>query len=154
VNRMRMEFIHVQGKREFADVKDCACHLTTHLLLYEMTRLQFDPAWLQEGLAYWVTDRLLQTAATRCVRVETAVDGGREPVDVLDWKRAVKEDAAAEKAPPLRELLFSAMTNMTPAKVLKSWGFVDFLLREHREAFVAFAAGLKANQPQDAALTK
>lgn len=135
--------------------KDFTVHDTTHLLFTAYLGVGGDKlkGWLYEGMAYWFSARITNTALEYCIGQESgAMGGGREFEDPRTWRGTVKEEVKKGGGPDMRAALSASINSLTPSTVLKGWSVIDFFLAKHKKEFFAFLDGLRHNHDQEAAL--
>jgi tetratricopeptide (TPR) repeat protein len=110
-------------------LRDSALHHTAHLLAWRASAgMKNDvPAWFNEGLAWWFTDRFNASAATYCMNIGTGA-GGRDLKNPLLWREAILEGLRDGTDPDLRELLNVGYNGLAGVKSVKCWSVMDWLL--------------------------
>ncbi|MBI2921887.1 MAG: hypothetical protein HYY18_12445 [Planctomycetes bacterium] len=145
-------FAGFQGPKDWEYVRDFVSHMTVHVLFCQLYAVFPYPAWLYEGISYWVTDRLLHSAKLYCSGFSTSAGGGRDFEDMREWKAEMKRLEREGLDPGLGELFASDLTGMNMRRSMKAWSVVDWLVAEKKEGFKAFVAELsRGSRPEDAA---
>jgi hypothetical protein len=145
-------FEAVQGGGDWAYVKDICCHDVVHQMFHQYSGAQLN-AWLEEGIAYWFTDRLLKSAETHCIdfALSGGGGGGKSWDNVLDWRALVKE-MVAQGNPDLKEIMEGPLNSLTAKKGCKAWSVVDFMMTKHRRRFFRFVELLASGEKDEEAL--
>ncbi|NUN47569.1 MAG: hypothetical protein HUU15_01900 [Candidatus Brocadiae bacterium] len=144
----------VQGGGDWAYVKDVCVHDTIHHQFAAWSGVD-TRAWLDEGMAYWFTDRLLKTAETRCIAFSMTGGGGgggRSFDNPLDWKGLVREMIQDGTNPPIDEVMEGHINSLNARKGCKAWSLVDFMMTKHRDRFFAFIDHLRNDVKQEEAI--
>ncbi|MCC6737717.1 MAG: hypothetical protein IT452_01620 [Planctomycetia bacterium] len=141
-----------QGQNDWDYVRDLVAHMSVHILLLEHYRAFPYPAWLYEGVSYWITDRLLKTAKVYCSGFSTSAGGGRDHEDVRGWKAEVKRMERDGQDPSLSELFVSDLSGMNMRRSMKAWSVVEWLAAERKKDFLNLIVELRSgSKPEDAA---
>jgi tetratricopeptide (TPR) repeat protein len=100
-------------------------------------------AWIDEGLAYYYTLKVLETTSTFCVSlkkgnyVKPGNDGGiKEWGDAANWKPKIKELVLAKNDVPLRTLVNQPITQLQFDATVKAWCVVTWLMESDRDKFM------------------
>ncbi|MEK7468230.1 MAG: hypothetical protein AAB074_12520 [Planctomycetota bacterium] len=143
-----------QGGKDWDYVRDLVAHMSVHILFCQhFARFPY-PAWLYEGISYWVTDRMLKTAKVYCSGFSTSAGGGRSHEDMRGWKAEVKKMERLGQDPDMRELLSGDLSGMNMRRSMKAWSVVEWLVEERKKEFHALIGELRSgSKPEDAVKT-
>jgi hypothetical protein len=120
------------------DLEGIVAHGLGHdLASFHFARGGTVPAWVDEGLAYWVSFEYLSRNTVTCFAFSlpagyTRVADKEGEKKVERGMRAAFNEAALTKGPPLSDLLRMKLVEMTGADFAKSWSVVDYLLTAHK----------------------
>lgn len=136
-----------QGEHPESFVHDFVVHTTVHAL--SMWHHRGDRPWLTEGMAYYFTRLMNNTAQVHCVRFEgTKTEGGKNFNDPGNWPLIIREWMKTGKDPDMNAVIKSALNDLTAERTVKAWSVIDFLFAEHREKFLELHKAL-ASDPKD-----
>ncbi|MCG3134689.1 MAG: hypothetical protein HMLKMBBP_02010 [Planctomycetes bacterium] len=123
---------------------DMIVHTTVHTLNQLVWKV-YQHAWVDEGLAYYYTIKVLENTLTHCVaQKETKVYGGGSQKEgglktwdeVLNWKPKVKEIVLAKNDTPFRTLVKQRITELQFEATVKSWCMITWLMETDRDKFI------------------
>ncbi len=143
----------VQGGGDWDYVKDVCCHDAIHHL-FAMWAGNVGNAWLDEGLSYWFTDRLLKSAETHCIQfaLSGGGGGGKSWDNVLDWRGLIKEMLATNANPDIQEVMEGHINSLNAKKGCKAWSLVDYMLQARKKEFFKFIELMQGETKQEDAL--
>lgn len=103
-------------------------------------------AWIDEGLAYYYTVKVLGTNMTHAVAKKTnerygktETEGGiKDWGDTANWKPNVHDMVTSERDVELRKLLVKPITQLDYEASIKAWSVITWMMDEHRELFLDF----------------
>ncbi|KAF0242316.1 MAG: hypothetical protein FD180_3973 [Planctomycetota bacterium] len=148
-----LSFAGWQGEKNWDYVRDFTAHMTVHVLFCQYYGFPY-PAWLYEGISYWVTDRMLKTAKIYCSGFSTGAGGGRDFEDMREWKAEVKRQERLGLDPDLRELMGTDLSGMNMRRSMKAWSVVEWLVAERKKEFLSLMSELRSgSKPEDAVKT-
>lgn len=148
-----MAFSHEEC-REDHDFVVYARHAISHALFSMWgsleTRPKALPAWMDEGLAHWLTKT---TPPFRDDAFKCAPEGGGGPSKGKpssggwtgkDWEEDLRDAVAADRLPPIETLLGKTTLGELKARdERRAWSWFDLCLAEWREPFVRMLADLR-----------
>lgn len=141
-----------QGGGDWRYVKDVCCHDAIHHL-WAMHAGDVGNAWLDEGLSYWFTDRLLKSAETHCIQFALSGGGGGKSWDnVLDWRGLIKEMLATGANPDITEVMEGHINSLNAKKGCKAWSLVDYMLQARKKDFFKFVELMQGGAKQEDAV--
>lgn len=141
-----------QGGGDFHYMKDVCCHDVIHQCFSMWAGVDAN-AWLDEGLCYWFTDRLLKSAETHCIEFSLTGGGaGKSWDNVLDWKGLIKEMLAEKANPDIREVMEGHLNSLNAKKGCKAWSLVDYMLTKRKKEFYEFIRLLQRDVKQEEAV--
>ncbi len=109
--------------------------------------------WLHEGIAYYFTRLMKDSAATYCVDLAGTTQGsrGKNYQDPANWPIVCKVWVREGKDPDINAILkCENLAELDGAETVKAWSLVDFLLVEHREKFIELCKALKESDIEKA----
>jgi tetratricopeptide (TPR) repeat protein len=127
-----------------AGLKDWVVHATVQCLSNLFVRGEHH--WLHEGMAYYFTRLMMDSAATYCVDLAGTTQGsrGKNYQDPTNWPIVCKVWVREGKDPDINAILkCENLAELDGGETVKAWSIVDFLLVEHREKFIALCKGMK-----------
>ena len=125
--------------------RDTIVHRTTHTLNAVVWKIS-ERAWLDEGLAYYYTAKVLDTTGTYCVGLKHGdyanqfkEEGGMKKWDQSDnWKPLVKATVQKKNDVALRLIMNQKMYEMQFDASVKAWSVCSWLMELDREKFMTF----------------
>ncbi|MBI2924069.1 MAG: hypothetical protein HYY18_23675 [Planctomycetes bacterium] len=132
--------------------REASAHVTAHLMFQSWTGIAEPPAWLQEGLAFWFSDRLTESALVRCTDLKSNIYGDDRSLSTRGWRRRILDALREGTDPDIRQVVHAKYDELDMEKMIKAWSLIDFMLERHREGFVKFVRALGAGEPVDTAL--
>jgi HEAT repeat protein len=122
------------------------------------TRPRSLPAWIDEGIAHWLTKSVEQFKddAQYCTGEAQAANGAGAPqFSRKDWDKDVAKWAASPgKLRPIEEMMAVAdVAKLGEEDQKRSWSYVDLCLTEWREPFVKLVAALRQEKDVREAFT-
>ncbi len=146
-----LAFAGWQGDNDWDYVRDLVAHMSVHILFCQHYQAFPYPAWLYEGISYWVTDRMLKTAKVYCSGFSTSAGGGRDFEDVRGWKAEVKRLEREGQDPQMMELFVTDLSGMNMRRSMKAWSVVEWLVGERKKDFLSLITELRSgSKPEDA----
>ncbi len=141
---------------------DMIVHNICHTLNERVWKIRGN-AWLDEGLAYYYTIKVLENTLTHCVAQKKTgaygnqndgkVEGGVKRWDeAANWKPKVKEMVQKKNDVPLRTLVFTPITTLEFEATVKSWCVITWLMDKDRSKFMDVLRQLGAGSKPDDAL--
>ncbi|KAF0242315.1 MAG: hypothetical protein FD180_3972 [Planctomycetota bacterium] len=144
----------VQGGGNWRYVKDVCAHDAIHHL-WSFWAGNVGNAWLDEGLSYWFTDRLLKSADTHCIQFALSGGGaGKSWDNVLDWRALIKEMLDTNANPDIQEVMEGHINSLNAKKGCKAWSLVDYMLQARKKEFFKFIQSMQEGDKQEEALKK
>jgi tetratricopeptide (TPR) repeat protein len=150
----QMGFPLCEGYQEVlseAGLQDWVVHATVQSLSNLFARGEFH--WLHEGMAYYFTRLMKDSAATYCVDLAGTTPGsrGKNYQDPTNWPIVCKVWVREGKDPDINAILkCDNLAELDGGETVKAWSLVDFLLVEHREKFIELCKGLKNSNVEKA----
>jgi hypothetical protein len=136
-----------QGPRPDLFVYDFVIHSTVHAL--SSWHIKGARAWLREGMAYYFTRLMNDSAAVHCVNFEgTKTEGGKNFRDPGNWPAIVRDWMRAGNDPDIGAVVKVALNDLTPERTVKAWSLIDFMFAEHRDRWIEMHKELLAD-PKD-----
>lgn len=123
---------------------DMIVHTTVHTMNQTVWKVG-QHAWVDEGLAYYYSIKVLENTLTHCVsqREEKVYGGGTKKEgglktwnEVLNWKPKVKEIVLAKNDTPLRTLVKQRITELQFEATVKAWCMITWLMETDRDRFI------------------
>jgi hypothetical protein len=128
---------------DLAAVKDAAIHQTSHFLSWRASPAkQMIPAWLNEGIAMWLSDRLNKTGRAYCTSYYHT-DLARQQTEPLKWRRFILDGIREGTDPAMSDILSGEMTTLAGVRAVKAWSVVDWLTAARRDDLVGAWADLR-----------
>lgn len=114
-------------------------------------------AWIDEGLAYFYTVKVLGTNMTHAVAKKTnerygktETEGGiKDWNDTSNWKPNIHDMVTSERDVELRALLVKPITQLDYEASIKAWSVITWMMDEHRELFQEFMEQAGKNTAHD-----
>jgi hypothetical protein len=130
--------------------RDMIVHTAIHQLNRIVWRLG-ERAWLDEGLAYYYTLKVLESCLTHCVALKKGdyanghVDEGgvKEWGDPANWKPIIKGLAQKKNDTALRAVISLPITKLLFQDTIKAWSVQSWLMDLDREKFIRMVDQLK-----------
>lgn len=124
--------------------RDMIVHQAVHHLGQVMWRIN-DRAWLNEGLAYYYTLKVLESCSTHCVAQKkgdyasgSKDEGGlKDWGDPQNWKPLVKAQVAKKDDTALRTVITVPITKLDFDDTVKSWSVITYLFDLDRTKFIS-----------------
>ena len=123
--------------------RDMLVHLTVHTLNRRVWRLS-DKAWLDEGLAYYYSLKVLESCLTHCVAQKKSDYAGAKDEgglkkwdDPNGWKPLLKEMVRKKDDTPLRTVAMQPLTKLDFRDTVKAWGVASWLMDLDRDKFTS-----------------
>jgi len=136
-----------QGSRVEAFVYDFVIHSTVHTL--SSWHIKGSRSWLREGMAYYFTRLMNDTAMVYCVRFEgTKTEGGKSMNDPNNWPAIVREWMRSGGDPDIHSVIKVSLNDLTAQRTIKAWSLIDFMFAENRGRWIEFHKELAAD-PKD-----
>ena len=139
--------------------KDHIVHNSVHLLNKFVWNVRGTHAWIDEGLAYYYTLKVLETTATHCVSLKkgnyaTPGDEGglKKWDDAANWKSKIKDQVRAKNDTPLRTLIYQPITQLEFPATVKAWCIVTWFMDKDRDAWLSMMDQLRDNGNSEAVL--
>lgn len=130
--------------------REAAIHISVHLLFQHTWSLAKPPAWLNEGLALWFTDRLTGSALARCTDLKGNTMGDDRSPSTAGWRARLRARLREATAPRLRAVFRSHADDLDLDRMIVAWSFVSWLATQP-EAFRKFVRSLSGGEePVDA----
>jgi tetratricopeptide (TPR) repeat protein len=127
----------IEGRR------DQLCHRLTHEMNEHVWRLS-DKAWLNEGLAYYYTLKVLESCSTHCVALKKGDyannrdEGGYKKWDDPNgWKPLLKALVKKKNDTPLRGITMLPLTKLDYIDTVKAWSVASWLMDLDRAKFTS-----------------
>jgi hypothetical protein len=128
-------------------VYDFVIHSTVHAL--SSWHIKGSRPWLREGMAYYFTRLMNDTAMVYCVRFEgTKTEGGKTFNDPGNWPTIVREWMRSGGDPDINAVVKVALNDLTAERTVKAWSLIDFMFSEHRDRWIELHKELAAD-PKD-----
>ncbi len=134
-----------------AGLQDWVVHATVQILSNLFVRGEHN--WLHEGMAYYFTRLMKDSAATYCVDLAGTTPGsrGKNYQDPTNWPIVCKVWVRDGDDPDINAILkCENLAELDGAETVKAWSLVDFFLVEHRERFLEFCKALSESNPEKA----
>lgn len=131
---------------------DFAIHQTTHILWAHHAREIVERAWIFEGLAYYMSAKLNNTASTFCIAQQSGAMGGRSAGLPPGWKTLIKNGLADGSDPDMRATLNAGVNSLNSLMCVKAWSLLDWFFTARKKDFLRFIGMMKGGTPQDQAL--
>ncbi len=131
---------------------DFAIHQTTHILWYYYAGEIVDRAWIFEGLAYYMSARLNDTASTFCIAQQSGAMGGKSIGTPPGWKALIKAGLKDGTDPDMRATLNAGTNSLNSLMCVKAWSLLDWFFTARKKDFMRFLGMMKSGTPQDQAL--
>ena len=130
--------------------RDHIVHRITHELNRFVWRLG-DKAWLDEGLAYYYTLKVLETTSTFCVARKKGdyANGNKDIGGMKDWgqsdnwKPLMKDLVAKKNDLPLRQIMSQPIHVLQFDASVKAWSVCSYLMDKNRDKFLYFLGQMK-----------
>jgi hypothetical protein len=124
--------------------RDMIVHNSCHFMNHAVWRLS-EHAWLDEGLAYYYTMKVLESCSTHCVAEKKGdyanghVDeGGLKKWDSSDaWKPLLKALVMKKDDTPLRTISMIPLTKLQFTDTVKAWSVASWLMDLDRDKFTS-----------------
>lgn len=137
-----------QNSRSDGFLNDFTIHSAGHSLA--QAHLGRGRAWLQEGLAYVLTQGMNGSAETHCTAMQDSTSkGGGKPKDFKEgskWRATISEMVKEFGDPPINSVISASMADLDGSRTVKAWSVLDYLIREHGDRFVPFIEKLAADE--------
>ena len=125
-----------------------------HRLVHEMNDFVWhvgDKAWLDEGLAFYYTAKVLESTDTHCVSLKHGDyanqfkdEGGLKKWEQSDnWKPLVKSTVQAKNDVALRLVMSQKMHELQFDASVKAWSVCSYLMELQRDKFMEFLDTLR-----------
>ncbi|NUN47570.1 MAG: hypothetical protein HUU15_01905 [Candidatus Brocadiae bacterium] len=131
---------------------EASAHLIAHLLLVGCFKLKDPPAWLQEGYAFWLSDRLFSAARVRCTDQTRNTGPDARADSTLLWRRDLRRGLREGTDPDMRTVLRARFDDLKLDSMVKAWSLVDWILETKPEALRGYADRLADGDPAVEAL--
>lgn len=123
--------------------RDMIVHQAVHRLGDRMWRIG-DRAWLNEGLAYYYTLKVLESCLTHCVAQKKGDyanghkdEGGmKDWGDPANWKPLMKTSVQKKDDTALRTVIMVPLTKLDFQDTVKSWSVITYLMDLDRSKFI------------------
>jgi hypothetical protein len=114
-------------------------------------------AWVDEGLAYYYTLKVLESTSTYCVALKKGSyekpgdEGGiKKWDDAANWKSKIKDLVKAKNDVPLRTLIYQPITTLEFQATVKSWCILTWFMDKDRDKWMSTMEQLKdASKSED-----
>jgi tetratricopeptide (TPR) repeat protein len=124
--------------------RDQLVHGVVHTLNNRVWKLG-GKAWLDEGLTYYYTVKVLETCSTHCVALKKGDyangnkdEGGLKQWDEPgNWKPLLKEMVRKKDDTPLRAVAMQPLTKLDFRDTVKAWGVASWLMDLDRDKFTS-----------------
>lgn len=124
--------------------RDMLVHLTVHTLNNRVWKLG-GKAWLDEGLAYYYSLKVLESCTTHCVALKKGDyangnkdEGGlKEWDDPGAWKPLLKDMVKKKNDTALRAVAMQPLTKLDFRDTVKAWGVASWLMDFDRDKFTS-----------------
>jgi len=100
-------------------------------------------AWIDEGLAYYYTLKVLETTATHCVSLKKGNyekpgdEGGiKKWDDAANWKSKIKDLVRSKNDVPLRTLIYQPITQLEFQATVKAWCILTWFMDKDRDKWM------------------
>lgn len=124
--------------------KDHAVHTTVHMLNKFVWRIRGTHAWVDEGLAYYYSLKVLDSTATHCVSLKKGSyekpgdEGGMKKwEDAANWKTKIKDLVRAKNDTPLRTLIYQPITQLEFPATVKAWCMCTWFMDTNRDKWIS-----------------
>jgi hypothetical protein len=132
--------------------REAAFHVTCHMLLVGTWKIEQPPAWLQEGLSLWMSDRLTGSALVRCTDLRSNVLEDDRERSTAGWRARLRRMRREGTLPALKTVLKAKYDDLTLEKMMAAWSFIAFLADSCVEAFRDLIRRLGEGEPATDAL--
>jgi tetratricopeptide (TPR) repeat protein len=130
--------------------RDQIVHKLTHELNQAVWKIG-RYAWIDEGLAFYYTQKVIESTATHCVALKKGdyANGNKDEGGIKDWgdadgwKPLIKEFVSKNNDAPLREIMNQPIATMPYPASVKAWSVCTYLMDGDRPKFQTFLAELK-----------
>ena len=151
----RKDTVVLMERPEAVFAVDGCLHYAIHVLFRERFGVEAEEAWLYEGLAAYVTLRVLGTQASWCIALEETRAGVAERAPHAEtWGEQAVELAHARRDEPLKRLLFGSLNELDGPMLVKAWSMLRFLLEDHPDEGIAFLEARRDGGGSEAALRR
>ena len=123
--------------------KDHLVHQTVHDLNKFVWKIRGNHAWVDEGLAYYYTIKVLDTTSTHCVSLKKGNyekpgdEGGIKAWDAnANWKSKIKDLVKAKNDVPLRTLVMQPITQLEFQASVKAWCIATWFMDSDRDKWM------------------
>jgi hypothetical protein len=124
--------------------RDMLVHLAAHTMNHRVWRLG-EKAWLDEGLAYYYSLKVLESCTTHCVALKKGDyangnkdEGGLKKWDEPgNWKPLLKDMVRRKDDTPLRAVAMQPLTKLDFRDTVKAWGVATWLMDLDRDKFTS-----------------
>lgn len=130
--------------------RDMLVFRTIHMLNHHVWRLR--PAFLDEGLSYYYTVKVLNTSLTHTVArkkgnyAKPGDEGGiKDWNDPDNWKPNMKEIVRKKNDVPLRTLVLTPVTKLQFEATIKAWSVASWMMDKDRDQFIELLDQLRTN---------
>lgn len=131
--------------------KDHVVHNTVHLLNKHVWMIRGSHAWVDEGLAYYYTLKVLESTSTHCVALKKGSyekpgdEGGMKSwEDAANWKTKVKDLVRSKNDVPLRTLIYQPITQLEFAATVKAWCMCTWFMDTNRDKWIETLQSMKS----------
>lgn len=131
---------------------DFGIHQTTHILWGYYARGLTERAWIYEGLAYYMSSKLNNTASTFCIAQQSGAMGGKSIGDPAGWRALLKRGLQDGTDPDMRAVLNAGTNSLNSVMCVKAWSLLDWLFTARKKDFLRFVGLMQRGTPQDQAL--
>lgn len=141
-----------QGDQQLPSIADYVIHGTIQNLQEFFSTGQrtqsHNPIWLTEGMAYYFTKMMKESAVWSCVDLSGTSSGGQKASkDPADWAFLLRKFIKEGQDPDIRAVINCAnFAELDPTEAVKSWSLCDFLIAENREKFIEFCQDLRTQK--------
>lgn len=138
--------------------KDQLVHNTVHTLNKHVWRVE-GHAWINEGLAYYYTLKVLETTSTHCVALKKGdyanpgdTGGIKKWDDPANWKSKLKEQVRGKADAELRALVYIPIQTLEYAASVKAWGVITWMMDVDRDRWISTLEQLRSGMKDEDAL--
>lgn len=147
-----------KGNSNPASRKDSTAHRTAHMLNHKVHHVR-QRAWLDEGMAYYYSIKVLETTLTHCVSLKEGkyakqkrVGGIKDWKDHNNWKPNLKVLVQAKDDIPLRTLVNKTVAELEYEMTVKAWGLITWMMDTDRDRYHKFLDQHRSNYQNQIAI--
>jgi tetratricopeptide (TPR) repeat protein len=136
--------------------KDHIVHQAVHQLNKFVWSIRGSHAWVDEGLAYYYTLKVLESTSTYCVSLKKGNyekpgdEGGMKKwEDAANWKTKIKDLVRAKNDVPLRTLIYQPITQLEFPATVKAWCLCTWFMDTNRDKWISTLELMKAGSKSE-----